>query len=310
MSWLKKYEGWLRLERGVSANTRLAYVADVTRLLTALDCADDDEAVRHISTADIQAFMANLHDLGIGPTSQARILSGIKSFFRFLILERAVDVDPAALLESPRTGLHLPEVLTIDEVDRMTASTGYDPDDSTTFTYGRSGDLAQRNRAILEVLYGCGLRVSELCELQLSQVNFDNRFMIINGKGSKQRMVPMSDFTAKTLGQYIGGARTRIIPAHGAEGTVFLSHRGKPMSRVMVFYIVRDAAKACGIRKNVSPHTLRHSFATHLLEGGANLRAIQMMLGHESIATTEIYLHVDSTRLRDEILRCHPRNNL
>ena len=192
----------------------------------------------------------------------------------------------------------------------MTASTGYDPDDSTTFTDGRSGDLAQRNRAILEVLYGCGLRVSELCELQLSQVNFDNRFMIINGKGSKQRMVPMSDFTAKTLGQYIGGARTRIIPAHGAEGTVFLSHRGKPMSRVMVFYIVRDAAKACGIRKNVSPHTLRHSFATHLLEGGANLRAIQMMLGHESIATTEIYLHVDSTRLRDEILRCHPRNNL
>lgn len=310
MSWLKKYEGWLRLERGVSANTRLAYVADVTRLLTALDCADDDEAVRHISTADIQAFMANLHDLGIGPTSQARILSGIKSFFRFLILERAVDVDPAALLESPRTGLHLPEVLTIDEVDRMTASTGYDPDDSTTFTDGRSGDLAQRNRAILEVLYGCGLRVSELCELQLSQVNFDNRFMIINGKGSKQRMVPMSDFTAKTLGQYIGGARTRIIPTHGAEGTVFLSHRGKPMSRVMVFYIVRDAAKACGIRKNVSPHTLRHSFATHLLEGGANLRAIQMMLGHESIATTEIYLHVDSTRLRDEILRCHPRNNL
>lgn len=310
MSWLKKYEGWLRLERGVSANTRLAYVADVTRLLTALDCADDDEAVRHISTADIQAFMANLHDLGIEATSQARILSGIKSFFRFLILERAVDVDPAALLESPRTGLHLPEVLTIDEVDRMTASTGYDPDDSTTFTDGRSGDLAQRNRAILEVLYGCGLRVSELCELQLSQVNFDNRFMIINGKGSKQRMVPMSDFTAKTLGQYIGGARTRIIPAHGAEGTVFLSHRGKPMSRVMVFYIVRDAAKACGIRKNVSPHTLRHSFATHLLEGGANLRAIQMMLGHESIATTEIYLHVDSTRLRDEILRCHPRNNL
>ena len=310
MSWLKKYEGWLRLERGVSANTRLAYVADVTRLLTALDCADDDEAVRHISTADIQAFMANLHDLGIGPTSQARILSGIKSFFRFLMLERAIDADPAALLESPRTGLHLPEVLTIDEVDRMTASTGYDPDDSTTFTDGRSGDLAQRNRAILEVLYGCGLRVSELCELQLSQVNFDNRFMIINGKGSKQRMVPMSDFTAKTLGQYIGGARTRIIPAHGAEGTVFLSHRGKPMSRVMVFYIVREAAKACGIRKNVSPHTLRHSFATHLLEGGANLRAIQMMLGHESIATTEIYLHVDSTRLRDEILRCHPRNNL
>ena len=307
MSWLKKYEGWLRLERGVSANTRLAYVADVTRLLTALDCADDDEAVRHISTADIQAFMANLHDLGIGPTSQARILSGIKSFFRFLILERAVDVDPAALLESPRTGLHLPEVLTIDEVDRMTASTGYDPDDSTTFTDGRSGDLAQRNRAILEVLYGCGLRVSELCELQLSQVNFDNRFMIINGKGSKQRMVPMSDFTAKTLGQYIGGARTRIIPAHGAEGTVFLSHRGKPMSRVMVFYIVRDAAKACGIRKNVSPHTLRHSFAVHLLENGADLRSIQEMLGHADISSTQIYTHVIKKQLKDVYNKAHPR---
>lgn len=308
MAWLKKYEGWLQLERGLSANTRLAYCADVKRLLTALGCSDDDAAVCRITADDVQAFMADLHDLGIGPTSQARILSGIKSFFRFLMLERAITTDPAALLESPRTGLHLPEVLTVDEVDSMTASTGYDPDDLTTLTDGRSGDLAQRNRAILEVLYGCGLRVSELCDLQLSQVNLDNRFMIINGKGSKQRMVPMSDFTARALDQYIKGARTRVRPARGAEGTVFLSHRGKPMSRVMVFYIVRDAAEACGIRKRVSPHTLRHSFASHLLEGGANLRAIQMMLGHESIATTEIYLHVDSTRLRDEILRCHPRN--
>lgn len=308
MSLLKKYEGWLQLERGLSTNTQLAYGADVTRLLTAMGCIDDDAAICRITTDDIQTFLADLHDLGIGPTSQARILSGIKSFFRFLLLERAITIDPAALLESPRTGLHLPEVLTVDEVDRMTASTGYDPDDSTTITDGRSGDLAQRNRAILEVLYGCGLRVTELCDLQLSQVNFDNRFMIINGKGSKQRMVPMSDFTARALAQYVNGARTRTIPVRGAEGTVFLSHRGKPMSRVMVFYIVREAAEVCGIHKRVSPHTLRHSFATHLLEGGANLRAIQMMLGHESIATTEIYLHVDSSRLRDEILRCHPRN--
>lgn len=305
---LKRYESWLYLERGMSPNTRLAYSADVTRLLTALGCDGDDDAVCRVTPADIQAFMADLHDLGISPASQARILSGIKSFFRFLLLEKLIDTDPAALLEGPRTGLHLPDVLTADEVDRLAAATGFDPDDAATWSTGSEADLAQRNRAIIEVLYGCGLRVSELCDLQIAGIDFNNSFIIVTGKGSKQRLVPMSGFTARSLRLYLDGARTRVHPARGAEGTVFLSRRGRPMSRVMVFYIVRDMARSCGITKSVSPHTLRHSFATHLLEGGANLRAIQMMLGHVSIATTEIYLHVDSTRLRDEIMRCHPRN--
>lgn len=305
---LKRYEGWLSLERGLSENTRLAYRADVQRMLDALEITDD-EAVHFITPQALQGFMADLHDLGISPSSQARILSGIKSFFRFLTLEKIVDPDPAALLESPRKGLRLPDVLTVEEVDSIAGATGFDPDDPDTWSGGEDGDLAQRNRAIIETLYGCGLRVSELCDLQMSRVDFANSYMIVTGKGTKQRLVPMSPFTARSLRLYIDGARTRVMPQRGAEGTVFLSRRGKPMSRIMVFYIVRDLARACGILKHVSPHTLRHSFATHLLEGGANLRAIQMMLGHESIATTEIYLHVDSTRLRDEILRCHPRNN-
>lgn len=306
-SYLRRYEAFLTLERGMSPNTRAAYASDVAKLLDCMACASDAD-VRSISADDIRAFMADLHDLGISPASQARILSGVKSFFRFLLLEKEIAADPAMLVESPRQGRRLPEVLTVAETDALTAASGYSPEDPATHGESAAGDLALRNRAILETLYGCGLRVSELCALTLRSVNFADLYVIVTGKGDKQRMVPMSEYTASMLQRYVLGPRRRVKIAPGAEATLFVSHRGRPLNREMVFYIVRDCARRAGIRKSVSPHTLRHSFATHLLEGGANLRAIQMMLGHESIATTEIYLHVDSSRLRDAILCCHPRN--
>lgn len=306
-TYLRRYEAFLTLERGMSPNTRAAYSSDVAKLLDGMACASDAD-VRGITDADVRAFMADLHDLGISAASQARILSGVKSFFRFLLMEKEISADPAMLIESPRQGRHLPEVLTLAEVDALAAATGYSPEDAATHSETPAGDLALRNRAILETLYGCGLRVSELCALTLRSVNFADLYIIVTGKGSKQRMVPMSEYTASMLQRYVLGPRRHVKIAAGAEATLFVSHRGRPLNREMVFYIVRDCARRAGIRKSVSPHTLRHSFATHLLEGGANLRAIQMMLGHESIATTEIYLHVDSTRLRDVILSCHPRN--
>lgn len=305
---LRRFAAHLTLERGLSDNTRMAYIADARRMVQALAC-DDDDRLRAVTAGQLADFMADLTDLGISATSRARILSGVRALFRYMLLNKDIDADPTMLLESPRTGRHLPEVLTVAEVDRMCAATGYDPGEPELCPTGTAeGDLALRNRAILELLYGCGLRVSELCELQLNRADTQNLFVIVDGKGSKQRMVPMSEYTAQVLRSYIEGPRRRLRVKPGAEGTVFLSRTGRPMSRVMVFYIVRNLAQATGIRRRISPHTLRHSFATHLLEGGANLRAIQMMLGHESIATTEIYLHIDTTRLREEILTHHPRN--
>lgn len=291
----RRFAAFMTLERGMSENTRQAYMTDLAKLTDALDIAED-EGLRKVSADDLQGFMGDLHDVGISPRSRARILSGLRLFFKFMRMEKERDDDPTLLMESPRLGTHLPEVLTLDEIDAMVASIPADD------------PLGTRNRAIIEVLYGCGLRASELADLQMNAVNFENGFIMVTGKGSKQRMVPMSDYTATALRKYTEGARTQVTPKRGDEGTVFLSYRGKRLSRVMVFYVVRTLAAAAGVTRTVSPHTLRHSFATHLLEGGANLRAIQMMLGHESIATTEIYLHVDSRRLRSEILRCHPRN--
>lgn len=290
-----RFRAFMALERGMAENTRMAYMADLSKLIVALDITDN-EGLRRISRADLVTFMADLNDVGITARSRARILSGLRLFFRFMRMEHERDDDPTLLLESPRLGTHLPEVLTLDEVDAMTAAA-----DTAT-------PLGQRNHAIIELLYGCGLRASELADLQLQAINFDNGFILVDGKGSKQRMVPMAESTAEALRRYIDGARSLVTPRRGDEGTLFLSYRGRRLSRVMVFYVVRDLARAAGVTRTISPHTLRHSFATHLLEGGANLRAIQMMLGHESIATTEIYLHVDTARLRDEILRCHPRN--
>lgn len=289
---LGRYGSYLTVERGYSDNTRDAYVTDVSKLLNALAAANIDPAKATVD--DLRTFMGDLHDLGIMPRSCARILSGIKNFYRYLRLEGVMDTDPTELLESPTLGSHLPSVLSLDEIDALIAAMDDTP-------------LGRRNRAIIETMYGCGLRVSELCALQISHIDFRNAVMLIRGKGSKERLVPVNDIALARIKNYIDTDRNEVPIVPADADTVFVSHRGRHLSRVMIFYILRDAAERAGIRTPLSPHTLRHSFATHLLEGGANLRAIQQMLGHESIATTQIYLHIENSRLRQEILEHHPR---
>lgn len=246
---------------------------------------------------DLETFSAGLHDIGINARSQARILSGVRAFYRFLLLEDYIQQDPCELLESPQTGRHLPDVLTVEEIDRLIGS------------IDRSSREGQRNRAILETLYSCGLRVSELCNLKLSDLYLNEGFIKVEGKGSKQRLVPISPKAISELNNYFPDRNTGLIKP-GYEDFVFISRFGKNISRIMVFHIIKELAGMAGIKKTISPHTFRHSFATHLLEGGANLRAIQCMLGHESIGTTEIYTHIDRNRLRQEIIGHHPRNLL
>lgn len=291
------FAGYLRLERGLSENTRRAYVSDVGRMYDALTdrhgclpfAADIDEQ-------RLRDFMADMFDMGISARSRARILAGLRAFFHYLYMDGQIDKDPAAALENPTFEPHLPDVLTVDEINAMEN------------TLDTADPLQRRNLVMAETLYGCGMRVSELCALQVADINFANGYVIINGKGNKQRMVPMARSTAQLIKNYVDNDRADIAPARGHEGVLFLNRRGKRLTRVMVFLIVQKMARDAGIAKNVSPHTLRHSFATHLLEGGANLRAIQQMLGHESIATTQMYLHLDNTHLRTEILMYHPRN--
>lgn len=290
---IEMYEAFMAVERGLSDNTRQAYVRDVRRLWQYL--SETGIAVNEATTDDLRLYIGSLHDLGIAPRSQARIISSIKSFYAFLKAEERIDTNPTLLLESPRIGEHLPEVLTIEEIDAMIGSIDL------------STPEGPRNRAILETLYGSGLRVSELTGMEMSRTDLDEGFVIITGKGSKERMVPLSPESIRCIREYLP-QRNALDVAPGSEDIMFLNRRGRRLTRVMIFYIIKRHAELAGIRKNISPHTLRHSFATHLLEGGANLRAIQQMLGHESIATTEIYLHIDTTRLRHEILTCHPRN--
>lgn len=287
------YTAFLTLERGLSENTRINYIADADRLYRWLE-----EAGISLYEADLeslQGFIMDLHQLGIAPRSQARIISGIKSLYRYMMIEHLIEVNPTLLLEGPRLGRRLPDVLTVGEIDDMVAAI----DDTKA--------EGQRNRAIIETLYGCGLRVSELCDLRIDNINFEEGMLIVIGKGDKQRIVPMSPTSVEEIRKWLV-QRSDIMVKRGEEGILFLSRRGRRLTRVMVFYIVKSLAEAAGVRKSISPHTLRHSFATHLLEGGANLRAIQQMLGHESIATTELYLHLDKTHLREEILAYHPRN--
>ena len=291
---IDNYKAYLTLERGLSANTRLAYAADITKLSDAY--ADTRPGLASLTVDDIREFIGDLHDLGISPRSQARIISGIKSFYHFLRLENIVTADPTITIEGPRLGRQLPDVLSVAEIDAME-----DAIDLSTYE-------GRRNRAIIETIYGCGLRVSELCNLEISRLNLQQRWMIVTGKGTKERMIPMAEPTANILAEYIADTRGEVTVKPGEENIVFLNRRGRRLSRVMIFYIIKELAALAGIRKDVSPHTLRHSFATHLLEGGANLRAIQQMLGHESIATTEIYLHIENSHLRREILAFHPRN--
>jgi integrase/recombinase XerD len=248
-----------------------------------------------ISYSDLQQFVAQLNDLGISSRSQARIISGIKSFYKFLLIEDFLRVDPTELLESPKIGTKLPEVLSVDEINRILDSVDL------------SAPTGQRNRAMLEVLYSCGLRVSELVRLRYPDIYFDEEFIRIEGKGRKQRLVPISQAAIHEIKNYLYDRR-RITVQKGSEDILFLNQRGAGLSRVMVFHIIKAQAELAGIKKTISPHTFRHSFATHLLEGGANLRAIQQMLGHEKITTTELYTHIDREFLRQEIIAHHPRN--
>lgn len=291
-----RYQAYLLLERGMSENTRLGYLADADRLEQWL--SESGMTVVEADAELIEWFVADLHDLGIAPSSQARIISGLKSLYKFLHLEGMVDADPMLTIDTPRIGQHLPDVLSVDEIDAMAEAA----------TLGKAEGV--RNRAIIETLYGCGLRVSELCNLEMDRIDYDAGILGVTGKGSKERLVPMSDESVRRISDYLEEYRSHLTIKRGEEPFLFLNRRGHRLTRQMVFYIVRELAMLAGVTKTISPHTLRHSFATHLLEGGANLRAIQQMLGHESIATTEIYLHIDNTRLREEILLYHPRNRV
>lgn len=290
---IKKYQQYLKLEKSLSKNTLDAYMTDLSKLLNFLQA--ENTGVLDVCLNDLERFSAGLHDIGIHPRSQARIISGIKSFFHFLIMADYIEADPSELLEGPKIGFKIPEVLTVEEIDTIISAIDL------------SKNEGQRNRAMLETLYSCGLRVSELTNLKLSDLYFDEGFIKVEGKGSKQRLVPISPRAIKEIQLYfIDRNQGKIKKEY--EDFVFLARWGKNISRIMVFHLIKELAQISGITKNISPHTFRHSFATHLLEGGANLRAIQCMLGHESIATTEIYTHIDRNMLRSEIIEHHPRN--
>ena len=293
-SIIEKYTSYIRLEKGLSGNTLDAYIDDINKLLKFID-DKHDVSLLTLQYEHLQTFIAQLCDIGISARSQARIISGIKSFYCFLQTEDFLDKNPTELLESPKIGQKLPEVLTINDVNNLINSIDL------------SKAEGQRNRAMLEVLYSCGIRVTELVTLRYSSVYFDEQFIIVKGKGDKQRLVPISEKAITEIRNYLIDRHT-VKVQKGHEDTLFLNRRGAGLTRNMVFHIIKEQAKIAGIRKNISPHTLRHSFATHLLEGGANLRAIQTMLGHESITTTEIYTHIDREFLRREIINHHPRN--
>ena len=290
---LMRYRIYLQLEKSLQPNTVEAYIGDVNKLLA---FTGDTDRLLAVTLDDLREFLAAMADVGVNARSQARIISSLRSFYGFLKLDGYIAQDPTELLRSPKIGVRLPDVLTLQEIDDLINAI----------------DLAtaegQRNRAIIEVLYSCGLRVSELCSLRLSDLYLREQFIRVTGKGGKQRLVPISSRAIAELEAYFVD-RNRIPIKRGYEDFVFISERlKKPLSRITVFHHIKELVALVGIKKNVSPHTFRHSFATHLLEGGANLRVIQLMLGHESISTTEIYTHIDRVRLREEIIAHHPRN--
>lgn len=297
MKWsvlLNNFESYLQLEKGLSENTLMAYAKDVQKLQNYAE--EINKTVDQLEYNDLNAFVGALYDIGLSARSQARVVSGVKQFFDFLILEDVLKINPAELLEPPKIGRKLPEVLSIAEIDAMIAQIDL------------SKNEGHRNKAILETLYCCGLRVSELCDLKISQIFYEEGFIRVIGKGNKERLIPFAESVKKELSFYYDAMRNHMEITRGHEDFVFLNRRGKQLTRVMIFTIIKDLAEKAGIKKNISPHTFRHSFATHLLEGGANLRAIQDMLGHESILTTEIYTHVSNQAQREAILKYHPRN--
>ncbi|HHM20950.1 MAG TPA: site-specific tyrosine recombinase XerD [Bacteroidetes bacterium] len=296
LPYLKGFRAYLQLERSLSANTVEAYLRDMGKLVQYLSIYGWEGGPEKVTLEMLQNFIKWIGELGLEIRSQARIISGIKAFYRYLLMEDLLNTDPTELLELPRLHQKIPEVLTYDEIQRMTASIDH------------STPHGLRNRAIIETLYACGLRVSELTHLRLTNLYLNIGFVKVLGKNNKERLVPIGEEAVKHIGFYVEGVRRHLKIKKGCENILFLNRRGGQLSRIMVFYIIKDLAKAAGIEKTVSPHTFRHSFATHLIEGGADLKAVQDMLGHESITTTEIYTHLDTGYLKETVLNFHPRN--
>jgi len=297
MNWsryIKDYQSYLRIERGLSKNTIENYGFDIERLCLFLETNQIDVSPIKISDETLQQFIYSVAK-EVNPRSQARIISGLKSFFNYLVFEDYRNDNPLELIEAPKTGRKLPDTLSLQEIDALIE------------TIDLSSNEGERNRAMLETLYGCGLRVSELISLKISDLFFDECFIKITGKGNKERFVPIGPLTQKYIDIYKNAVRSNLNIKKGAEDTLFLNRRGNQLTRAMVFTIIKDLAQKMGLKKNISPHTLRHSFATHLLENGADLRSIQLMLGHESITTTEIYVHLDRSFLKEVMHSFHPR---
>jgi integrase/recombinase XerD len=295
-SIVKEFQTYLKLEKSLSQNSIDAYLTDISKLSQFCSCLDPVRKVTELELAELLKFVHWIADLGMNPRSQARIISGIKAFYKFLLLDEYIDSNPSILLETPKIGRKLPDTLSVIEIDELES------------VIDLSKPEGQRNKAIIETLYSCGLRVSELTELKISNLYFDDGFVRVIGKGNKERLVPIGGKAIKEINLHTDNYRNKMKIQVGYEDHLFLNRRGKKLTRVMIFTIVKDLCTLAGLKKNISPHTFRHSFATHLLEGGADLRAIQEMLGHESITTTEIYTHLDRDYLRSVILDHHPRN--
>ena len=294
---IKRFLIYLRLEQSLSDNSVEAYMHDIELLMQYLESINHSKLLKDINQENIENFLAYLYDLGLSANSQARILSGIKKFYAYLLQEKLVNENPTLLISSPSIGRHIPDVLSYEEICSLIDSIDL------------SLPFGHRNKAIIEIMYGCGLRVSEVTSLKISNIYVEDEFIRIFGKGDKERLIPISQSIIKTLNLYIDGERKfqNINPKH--TDTLFINRRGSGLSRQMVFLIIKDLAEKAGIKKNIGPHTIRHSFATHLLEGGADLRAVQQMLGHSSISTTEIYTHISDQYLREVITLFHPRYN-
>ena len=294
--YIPAFKAYLKLERSLSGNSITAYINDVQKLSQYFESLDQRPSVKEITSADLKKFISWINELGMLPSTQARVISGLKSFFSFLMLEQIIVEDPSALLATPRLGKKLPDVLNIEEINGLIEA------------IDASKPEGMRNKAIIELLYGCGLRVSELTNIRISNIFADSEFVKIVGKGNKERIIPIGATALKYIKIYLDSSRVHIPVKKGYEDYIFLNRRGTGLSRISVFTIIKDLALASGLKKSISPHTFRHSFATHLIEGGADLRAVQEMLGHSSITTTEIYTHLDRDYLRGVITGFHPRS--
>lgn len=295
-SYITGYKAYLQLEKSLSPNSIEAYLHDVEKLCQYLEITNLKKIPEKIEHQDLLNFLKWITELGMTARSQARIISGLKGFYKYLLLENLIRKDPTGLLESPKIGRKLPTVLSIEEIDMLLGSIDL------------STSEGKRNKAIIETMYGCGLRVSEAIDLKISNLFFDDGFIKVVGKGNKERLVPVGRIAQSEIQYYLSEIRKQLVIKPGNEDIVFLNRRGAKLTRVMIFTIIKRLAKKIGSKKTISPHTLRHSFATHLVEGGADLRAVQEMLGHESITTTEIYTHLDRDFLRSTIIQFHPRS--